>query len=480
MIRRALLASALAFAPLHLAVAQPVPITLQGSGPYHRLTLPAAIDGRAAFSDLRDVRVRNAAGVVVPWAWLDDDSEAAAAVAISRAAPLFAVASRPAGATSANDEPIGIRLRADGSLALTRSPQTPAPAAGASDWIIDASQIDGALLQARFTIPPGAQGLFAFTLDGSSDLRHWHPIAEEDQLVRLQQAGRSIERLAVELDHVRARFLRLRWRDPVSAPPLTSVTLDSVQAAMPVAAIEWSSPVQASACGADYCDYPALRGLPLQSLRIALAEPNTLAAVQLSSLNPAQPEARHPRNALYALRHGRGQRPAHAGTEQLLADTVVYRLHQPNGEAHSAAIALDGAAHTTLRLRTNAPISTLGGTPPTLSFGSRPRVLVFLAQGQGPFTLGWNAAADQPLPKPGPLAPAQLMPNQRAGQALAADDATVSLAALAPEASAGASAPSAPVGDESHKPWLWAALGAGLLLLAVMAWSLLRGLKTPP
>ena len=185
-----------------------------------------------------------------------------------------------------------------------------------------------------------------------------------------------------------------------------------------------------------------------------------------------------PRNALYVLRHGRAAARANAAaTETTLVDSVIYRLTQPGGEVRSAALALDGGTHTTLRLRTSGAIGVLGSAPPTLSFGSRPRALVFLAQGQAPFTLNWAATAQPPSQAlAAPLALAQLIPGQRADQKLAADVATVSLSAIAPIA---ASVPAVDAAAEpSRKPWLWGALAGGLVLLGAMAWSLLRSLKT--
>ncbi|MEP7101609.1 MAG: DUF3999 domain-containing protein [Burkholderiales bacterium] len=459
------------------APAWQAPITLQGAGPFHRLSLPAAVYSRAGFDDLRDLRVRNASGQPVPYAWLDGDAEAAAPPVMSTRAPLFAVPVAPASA-SADAPLLGFRLRTDGSLALSVSATAKPAASATTEWVIDASKISGALVQARFELAPGALGLFAFTLDASDDLRHWRRIGADEQLVRLQQAGQTIERLALEIDHVHARFLRLRWRDPASAPALTGVSLDSVAEAEPVAALEWSGDVRPSTCAADHCDYAVPRGWPVQSLRITLTDANTLAPLQISTVLAATATARPPRNALYVLRHGRDRARGAAAQELLLADTVVYRLTQPGGEARSAPVPLDGATHTTLRLRSNGPIAALGSSPPSLSFGARPRTLVFLAQGTPPFTLSGNAPG-QPLARdlPAPLPLATLVPGHRVGEPLAADAASITLPVLPMPI---ASAPTADATTSPDKRWLWAALGAGLLLLAAMAWSLLRGLKNAP
>lgn len=506
----AALALALALATVSSVHAQS-PIVLRGNGPFYRLELPLAVHGIAAFDDLRDLRVRNGAGQAVPFGWLDAEPEAAQAVPASLRAPLFALPPVPRGgsvdtSTAPADELLSLKMRPDGSIALARVAAVPSAAAvlaPVAEWVIDASQVTGALVQIRFELAAGPMGLFPYTLEGSEDLRQWHRLGSDDQLVRLRHGEQTIERLAVALDQVRTRFLRLRWQSPALAPQLSAAWLDSVQQPeLSVHAIAWGAEVRPSACGVDYCDYPAPRGLPLQSLRVVLGQPNTLAPVRLSSVS--EPRAAtserpaRPRNALYVLRHGlHASREAHksqggfvqgggpAANETLLADTTVFRLNQPAGEARSSPIAMDGGVHTRLRLRTEGPIAALGASPPSLLFGARPRALVFLAQGQTPFVLNWNANAQTALEGPGPLPLAQLIPGYQPGHAPTLGEASVTLAqAAVPAVPAVPATPGvaeteskAQPASSSRKLWLWSALGVGLLLLGGMAWSLLSGLK---
>ncbi|MGJ7562927.1 DUF3999 domain-containing protein [Variovorax sp. GB1R11] len=471
------------------ALAQPVttgttaPIALQGAGPYHRLTLPLALYGRAAYADLRDLRVRNAAGHAVPYAWLRN--EAAAPQTASRNVPIFALPG--AAAAASGDTALAFTVRPDGSLALAS--KAAAKADGATPWLIDVSQVKGSLLQARFDIAPDTRGLFAFRLEASDDLRQWRPVGGEEQLIRLAHGGQTIERLAVDLNNVRARFLRLRWSDPAHGAVLAGVGIDSVQEVEPVAPIEWSAALKPERCATDYCDYLLPRGLPVQSLRIDLADVNTLAQVSVSGLRDpvpasAVPPQPVPRNPLYALRHS--QRRSVVRTEgpdeALLVDTVVYRLAQAGGEARSPVLALDGAVHARLRLRTSGPVSVLGATPPNIAVGAVPRTLVFLAQGAAPFALAWSAAPEANAVEgsvPGaPLALSTLIPGYAADRPVVADDATVALpvAAVTAAVAAAVQAP-LPMQEPSRKWWLWGALGVGLLLLAGMAWSLFASLR---
>ncbi|MGJ3703900.1 DUF3999 domain-containing protein [Variovorax sp. AFSI2.2] len=490
------LAAGLAAAWFGVAGAQPsttatAPITVQGNGPYYRLALPLGIYAHAAYGDLRDLRVRNAAGNAVPYAWLRN--EAATPHFTSKEVPIFALPASAGGAAEASDDDasLSFKVRPDGSLALARKPaRKPAEAA---QWLIDASQLKGGLLQARFEVAPEARGLFAFRLEASDDLRHWRPVGGEEQLVRLAHGGQTIERLAVDLGSVHARFLRLRWSNPQNGAPLTGVAIDSVQEVEPVAPIEWTGALKPERCGTDHCDYALPRGLPVESLRIDLADVNTLAQVGVSGLLAATPAAAAepapvPRNPLYALRHQQRRPAAATGSpgEVPLLDTVVYRLAQAGGEARSPLLALDGRSYSHLRLRTAGPVSVLGPTPPAIAVGATPRTLVFLAQGAAPFSLNWNTAPEKNVVQGGSpgaaLALATLVPGYAANKPIAAGEASVTLppapvAAVEAVVAAAAQLPLPTQPDASRKWWLWGALGIGLLLLAGMAWSLFASLR---
>lgn len=471
-------------APLHAQSGEAgAPISLQGAGPYYRLVLPAALYGRAAYTDLRDLRIRNASGNAVPYGWLHE--EAATPHSASQKVPLFAV---PANAGSApSDALLSFQLRSDGSLQLVKPA---APATGAVPWLIDVSHVRGNLLQARLEVAAGTRGVFAYRLEASNDLRSWRPVGGEEQLVKLSHNNQNLERLAVDLGGLRARFLRLSWSDPAQGAQLTAVNIDSVEAAEAALPQEWSEAIRPERCEASHCDYLLPRGLPARSLRIALADTNTLAQLEVLGLpDPAptptsavQPVLRPLHNPLYALRrHRDATRPTTAPGEIRLADSVVYRLTQGSTEARSPDIALDGAVYPRLRLRTAGPVALLGATPPTIAVATTPRTVVFLAQGQPPFTLNWKTSAEpNAAPASGAALPlSTLIPAYSSSKPVAADTALVSLAVQAPAPAAPPAAAAATTADNPAKrsAWLWAALGAGLLLLAGMAWSLFASMK---
>lgn len=457
--------------------AQQAPISIVGQGPFYRLNLPVTIYPTAAHVDLRDVRIRNASGNVVPHAWLHN--EVAAPQTLSSAVGFYPIAVRGnSAANELNDLSLEFTQNADGSLLNIRT-KTAQTKLVKSDSIIDVSQIKGSLLQARFEVNENAEGLFPFSIEASDDLRHWHNISSDEQIAVLKRNGGKIEKLSVDLYGNRAKFLRLRWHDAAPAITIKSITIDSVQQNEVLAPLQWSAAIKATSCAENYCDYLLPANTPLDSLRINLSEPNTLASVTVSGqLPPHSADVyQHRHHPLYVLRHKR-QPPANATVAQvILAHTVSYRLTQSNGEARSENLAMDGGIYTHLRLQTPGPINILGQVAPSIEVASTPRSLIFLGRGSAPFSLSWGVDEKQG----NALALATLVPGYQTGKAVSADVATVSIpmarasAAVVPVKNAESSEKNKSAKAE-RKLWLWAALTGGLALLAGMAWSLFKGM----
>ena len=451
-------------------------IVSTGNGPYYRLNLPVAIYQTAAHIDLRDVRIRNSGGNLVPHAWLNDETiepQIQSEPAVFYPVPSSRRGNKPA----ADDLSLVFEQKPDGSLLRLKTRRLPSEEEN-TDWIIDASRSKGRLLQARLTVDDRTEGLYPLTVEGSDDLRHWRTINRDGQIAVLKRPGEKIEKLDVDLHGSGARFLRLRWQDAFRPPTLVAVTLDSMQHREAPTPLQWLAPIQASACAENYCDYPMPANTPLDSLRIQLSEPNTLASITVSGRLPERlvgdyPRRRHP---LYVLRH-KHQPPVPTPavtTDVVLGQTVVYRLKQSNGEVVSANVALDGRAYTSLRIQTEGPIGLLGASAPSIAVASTPRSLIFLGQGSPPFTLHWGA--DSPHGKAMPLT--TLMPKYQPDKPQYVELATANIPLPPPRQvpPAVVEVASRPAPTSDRKPWLWATLAVGLLLLAGMAWSLFRSM----
>jgi hypothetical protein len=465
--------TALALACTQAAAAEAaLPLTLTGAGPYYTLGVNLHARQLSASSGLGDLRVRNAAGEAMAFAWADAPQP-----------PPLAPQRTPA--------------------RVYKVPLPPAAAASAADglprqaWIVDAKDAGSDLLHLDLGLEHDTQGVYTLSIEASDDLQHWRTLQEDAQLVQLQAlpqvgAAGTLATLAerehlsangIDLDNVPARYLRLTTAPRSAIPPLVSAMVTRAPHRPAPAPLEWSAPIAATGCEATSCDYPLPRNTPIAALQIAPADVDTIGQVMVMGQMEAArvPPPRHSllRGPLHALRLKAERAPTQAGMAwDTGALASVYWLTQASGapDLHSPPVRLGDAEWHALRLETFGPITQLGHSAPTIRIGVRPRQLVFVARGAGPFTLARATPSEQTTA----LSLSTLMPGHVADAALPEATATIVVAAPAPAAST-PTAP-APVRDEpapSRTPWLWAALLAGLALMGGMAWSLLRKPAAP-
>ena len=468
------------------------PISVHGQGPYYQLNLPLSVQAGAHFSDLRDLQLRNQNGGVLPFAWLEE--QITHELQETQAVPLFALPAQK------NAEPANVsatlHLGPNGELQLRAPSAAHAPqATQGHEWIIDARSVRGQLIELRLALAPSAEGLFPFSLHTSSDLNlgQWRS-AGNGQVARLKtNDGQVLEQLSVPLNNLQASFIRLRFQS-TQAPRITEASLSSLANSQSLPTLQWSEALSPQRCTDQYCDYLLPRNASADSLRVQLAERNTLATLAISglqSVNTSTYPARQRRNPLYKLTHLRPPRApvsaAPAGQvserDQWLSNAVVYRLPNPalattqpeSPELVSADINLDGGHYSHLRLRTQGPFARLGARPPVVQLGSYSKSVIFLAQGSAPYSLHWDAQAASAA-----LKLSTLLPQAYSDRSLPTDRATVeALAALAaPVATSVAPAPNLKPASQPNKPaqpaWLWGVLVVALGVLGAMAWSLFK------
>ena len=450
--------------------AAPLPLTLSGTGPYYTLRVTMAARQVSGLPGLADLRVRNAAGDAMAFAWAELPASAPQPQRVP--ARLYKVPAPPVSAASAAEDP------------------------ARQSWIVETHADGQDLLQLELDLERGTQGAYTLLIEAGDDLQHWHMVRTNAQLVQLQalpqvgaagvlatQAGREqLKSDPLDLDDVPARYLRLTTAPRSAVPPLVSATITRTPHRPAPPPLEWSEPIAASSCDANSCEYPLPRNVPVDAVQIAPADVDTIGQVIVSGrVDPAQaPPVRRSllHGSLHALRVKAGGAAQRAGPAWDGAGVVnVYWLTQASGapDLHSAPLRLYGTSWTALRLETFGPISQLGRSAPTIRIGVRPRQLVFVARGAGPFVL----ARAEPKEMTTPLSLGQLMPTRGTTDAtLPESTAAVATPASGPAsvsaAASIASSARAAAASSSNSPWLWAALLAGLALMGAMAWSLLR------
>jgi len=473
------------------SVTQPAPsaqIQPRGPGPYHQVVVPLAWQALSQRDDLGDLRILNAQGQNLPYAWLD--SPASPEVEQATRLPLF-------------------RWREPVAPVGTAS----APPPAGPLWVIDVRAIPGTVRRLHLSWPASTTGVFKVAVESGHDMRQWTTLVESVELAALSHQGQVLRQDSIDLGATQARYLRLRLLPGSAEPTFDGVDVITTQVVSMSPAWSWSGPIKPSACHAQGCDYAVPPRVMLGRLKVVLPEPNTLWSLQVQgqgvdpwASNPSGHRHAHHhghlglRERLRALRHkgrddDRTPAPAPSAGWHVLAEGQVHWIERPDAAGRAETLDLPGTRQKALRLSPLGPVDAAWAQQrPVIEVATWTRALVFLARGTPPYRLTL-AAPVVPAPPATALSMDQLMPavaGQRpavppvadlqslawSGATLAQTGSAAANGAPRPAASvtapAGADAPASGwLGQASRAWWLWAALLLGLGLMAWMARSLL-------
>lgn len=417
-----------------------VPLTVSGEGPWYRLELPLALQAQARQADLNDVRVFNAAGEPQAYALVKEQAQSTQQRSQTDVKwfPLFSSADAPQAAPS-------VRVQATTSGTLVEVSPTSQLEAGEEvlrGWLLDASAIKAPLQQLVLDWTSEREGFQRFSIEASDDLQHWQSWGD-GQVARLSFADERIEQREVNLPGQSARYLRLLWQSPQSAPVLSAAQLVSSTSSVSVSPLVWSQPLAGSTTQAGEYTWTLPTGLDLEQVRVHLAQPNSLAPVRL---------------------YGR-----RAGNQawQALTSGLLYRLTQGGEEVQQDTLELSGDTVAQLKLVVDERGGGLGATAPALSYAVHPTQLVFLARGNGPYSLALGNATVNAANLPLSTLIPDYSPQRLAGIGKATAGTAQAVAPQVPQAVT-------PPATDWKKIGLWAVLLLGVAALGGMAFSMLR------
>jgi hypothetical protein len=428
-------------------------IDLPAGASLARVSLPAPALLRLQSADARDVRVFNAGGEAVAFAFMGTAAQTTVPPVHTRAYNALPLYGANAGTTArAGKGAMQVRIDDPGqqrSVWVQIDGQQPAtPAATKLNSVIFATQAEkqrlGAL-KVQATLPSNAP--VRVTVSASTDLAHWTTVPVRGPLYRFEGDGAPVND-TLEFEHpvnLEDRYLRLDWKgqEGVAVSAITGVVAPAVPPPVRVRA-ELPRP---QPDGKSTLDLALPFATPIASLTLSTAQPNTLLPVRILGRNDA------------------------AQPWRLLGNAVVYRL----GDTANPAAPLHGASVRWLRVTaTNG--ADLAAAQLQASAEFEPVQLVFVATGSGPFQLAAGRAntASAALPLG--------MLSSALGSKKVEDlpEARLGAATLESPVEPGMFARLRPAGVSEKTAILWAVLMVGVLLLGGVAWSLLRQLKTPP
>ena len=443
------------------------PLKTEGQNAAWQFELTPEVYAALIDPELGDFVVLNADGQAVPVARLTVDPSTRPGVA-QAPLPVFALPRR-AGAVGGGDD-LALRLERDasgrlrllqvdmGASATSSTMATSAPAAPAPiDYVMDADL--GRDPQRPATVDrldlrwPEAGDIHArFAVEGSDDLEHWQALVDAAAVVSLRRDGSVLQRRDIALPPTSLRYLRLRQLDGDPVPGL-QVTARRTRGGV--------SPPQWRRLRADFVDtapdafgkghlyrYRLPAKLPVGRVGVTLGADNATAEVIVDAQNGGVPgdEAWTP-----------------------IGRTLLFRLQQNGLRIDNEDYALT-APIAAREWRLRSPIAL--NPAPVMEVAYLPDRFVFLAQGNGPYTLaaGSRDARRDPLPVEQALAPLR----SRLGADWSPPVATLGARSEAAGTQAYAEKPTPP----DWRRWLlWAFLVVGAAIVGGFALSLLRSRK---
>ena len=421
-----------------------------------RAELPVEALLRMQSSAGHDLRVFNADGAVVPYALLRPaDLERSTPAVQTRTYPAYPLFATTAG-TSAARGAVEVRVSADSAStgsawvrwgsADAKGAKVPTDAQPLQAALFDtrAEQHTLSALRLKAELPRNA--LVHLQLETSTNLQDWQTVPVKGPLFRFDGSdapNSTLLELQQPLD-VKGRYLRLGWagQDGVQVSAITGqVAMPHTQPARVRATLPAGTPDGNSLV------WTLPFATPLMALHLQATQDNTLVPVRISGRSDASQPWR------------------------TLASAVVYRLDTVGQGSSNSALALPAPSVRALRVEASSG-QTLpaGGLQATVEFA--PLQVALLASGPGPFTLAVGRANTPPAAVEasvlGSVSPAKLAELPAAAvQQLRADP---------PDAPQLWAAKLLPSGVSLRTAALWLVLVAGVLVLAAVAYGLLRQL----
>lgn len=414
-----------------------------------RLAMPKEALAAMQTAHAADVRMFNGNGQTVPIAKISPREKTIASP--PRDWPIYPVMATTQQQQNLGNLTLRIEKTAGRSVVRVVDGAETKPAASSTQQIatlVDTRPINESLaeLTVDAELAPGEP--VALTVTASKDLKTWRTLAQDVPVFRFGPTADAPGSMRVPLMGMRLEneYLRISW------PPGAVFNLRGVRiapAASAAAPQRFAVPLIAKPDGKAFVVSLPF-ATPLQALDIRPTYPNMLVPVQLSG------------------------RSSHGEAWRTLASGVVYRINTAGVESLSPPIELNGASLRELRIEPAAGTSGFT-TAPQVSALLAPLEWVFVASGPPPFTLAVGRAGAEATQLP----LVSLIPGHTPGAEQKLPVAIVDVASATTQPPSKLTRISQALGAPSARSLvLWAVLIGGVLVLAGVAWTAMRQMKS--
>jgi len=339
-------------------------VTTPGESFAYRVPLPLAVYQGSVREDLGDIRVFNANGELVPFAF----ARPAAEKMVHRQSislPLFPLRGDVRAATEALrvtiDSPAGaVRLHTEGG----------APAkAGVSQYILDARAVKMPVTALQLIWPDDSKEFSGrVRLEASDDLGAWRTVAESAPLANLRHNGQELVQNRVELRATEAKYWRLSWLGGGASFELTSVLAEPADDRVDRERSTLEVRGRAVPNTRGDTEFDLGGRLPVERVDLQLPDLNTVLSAELLTRTRLQDPWRP------------------------IARTAFYRLKTADGELRNEPLRIDVDRDRYWLVRVLAPSGDAASSSTRLSVTWVPDEIEFLAKGAGPFLVAYGSA----------------------------------------------------------------------------------------
>jgi hypothetical protein len=447
-----------AAAPLQRAdFAYGMELTVQGGGALYGLSVPAPVYQAATRADLGDLRVFNDQGVIPHLVRPQHPQQQSPAPVALPFFPLMDTMAAGLGKGVGPDgepcvaRPGGTDLRivtdSSGTIIDFHQGQEPGPDAVVTRYLVDTTALQEPAQWLEFAWS-GQTDHFSTVVqvEASDDLNSWRTVVSQAALAELRFAGHDLRRNRIALATGGKKYLRLSWPAGRQGVVLTAIMAgyhqEELSQPRTFLYLEGEAVTPASPGKAVY-QYRTDGFFPVDQFNVRLAQRNALAQVSLFS-RAGQEQQWRQRAASLIYQLAVDGVPLDSGVGQIAATTDRFWRLEIDGDGSGGA--------------------------PLLELGWLPQQLVFVAQGQGPYTLAYGRAGLGPERSPVDRLLTSIDP--------AREKNLVGAAWPGNQIILGGLDRLLPAPAIAWRRWLlWASLVAGVLLIGTMALQLFREMK---
>jgi hypothetical protein len=346
-------------------------LALDGDAEYYELAVPREVYEGGVRADLSDLRVFDAGGEPVPFAFRPRTT-APSPVRDTVGLPLEAIR------TAAPDgiDAVEMRVSHESGRAVIEM-RTPDAAEGATarlvGYLADATALTEPLHAVHVGLPREANDVLTrLTLEASDDLRIWTPLASDAPLLQLVAGVHRLQRRRIEFAPERVQYLRLSWPGRARALELTSLQAEAGVVRRETSR-QWKDVPAPPAAGKRNRYEIDLGGrFPADRLSFALPQPDTIATMGIYTRASVLDAWEFDRNA------------------------TIYRLSDEGGDFLSDDVVIDGRGNRYWRIAFDPRGGGIGTGELGVRAGWVPHRIVFAARGARPFVLAYGNRAAEP------------------------------------------------------------------------------------